>query len=74
MEGIWLALVSGSPAAVAVLISVWLFLKYLKEERAAWRDIIGKAIENNTAAMRAQTLALESLNLAIDKLEAKKIQ
>ena len=74
MEQILLGLVGSSPAAAATLIAVWLFLRYLREERLAFRDTITVALTNNTEAMKAQTMAmkqqaemLKALNSAIEK-------
>jgi len=72
MEQILLGLVGSSPAAAATLIAVFMFLRYLREERTAWRDIIAVSLQNNTDAMKAQTLAmhqqaemLKALNTAL---------
>lgn len=60
MENILLGLVGSSPAAVAVLITVWQFLKYLKEERIEWRAAIVTALNNNSTAIAAQTSAMNA--------------
>lgn len=74
MEQILLGLVGSSPAAAATIITVVLFLRYLREERIAWHSTITTALNNNTQAMQSQTSAmvaqaeaLRALNLAIEK-------
>lgn len=59
MEQILLGLLGSSPAAVAVIITVWQFLKYLREERKEWRDTIVIALNNNSQAMTSQTMAMK---------------
>jgi len=86
MTEVWVALFASSPPAAAVLISLNWFLKHLqgertaqREERTAWREAlsttIATALDNNTAAMHAQTAVmvaqLERLRLLGDNLEAK---
>lgn len=74
MEQILLGLVGSSPAAAATIITVVLFLRYLREERQAWHQTITTAVNNNTQAMSAQTTAmtaqaeaLRALNVAIER-------
>lgn len=81
MEQVFLGLLGSSPAAVAVIITVHQFLKYLhkereaaREERADWRAAMITALNNNSLAMQAQTEAMrqqgetmKALVVAIEK-------
>lgn len=62
MEGILLGLIASSPSAVVAITVTILFLRYMKDDRVAWKETVTTSLDKNTEAITAQIVAMASLS------------
>lgn len=60
MESILLGLLASSPSAVVAITVTVLFLRYMRDDRIAWRETVTISLDNNTRGMNAQVVAMAS--------------